>query len=404
MSAADMTSHAAILKRIYPDNKVESMMYDNNPLFAMVSKKTGQRGESWHRALRYAPTTGRSADFSTGRSNKSGSSVVKVLITIVEDFSHYSVSSKAMRMATGSGALVDLFSEEVDAAMEAMNRSYGWGVYGNGGGSIGRLTSGVTLAGTSFTLATIDDVVRFEKGMFLQLSATDGTSGAVKAGQLQVTAVDRDLGTITVSANISTGIPTAAASDYIFPAGDFGAKMKGLDAWVPATAPVLSSDSFFGLDRGVDPVRLAGIRVDGEGLSISEAVKKGLQQGFRNGAKTSHIFMNDKRFLDLELELGSNKRYVDTNVADVGFTGIEFVGNGRNVEVYPDPNCPVNSVYGLNLKDWSIEGPEKFPFIEAADGTKLLRDDASDSFNGIIKSYHQMVCTRPGGQWRVDLA
>lgn len=401
MSAADMTSHAAILKRIYPENRIESAMYENNPLFAMIAKKTGQRGEAWHRAIRYSPTTGRSANYGVARANKSGSNIVKVLVTVTQDYSLYSVDSKAMRMATGPGALVDLFSEEVDAAMDAMNRSFGWGVYGNGGGSCGRLTSGVTLSGTTFTLLNINDVVKFEKGMFIQLSATDGTSGSVKAGHLQVTAIDRDTGVITVDQAISTAIPTAAASDYIFPEGDFGAKMKGVDAWVPATAPT-SGDNFFGLDRSPDPVRLAGIRVSGSGLSISEAVKKGLQQGFRNGAKTSHIFMNDEKFLQLELELGTNKRYVDTTIADVGFTGIEFVGNGRPVEVYADPNCPSGTVYGLNLKDWSIEGPEKFPFIEAADGTKLLRDETSDSFNGAIKSYHQMVCRNPSQQWRVD--
>jgi hypothetical protein len=401
MSSATETTHLAIMKRLYPENRIETMMYDNNPLFAMLSKKYDSKGESWHRALRYTPTTGRSASFEVARANRAPSKVVKVLITTVEDYSLYAVSGKAMRSATGSGALVDIFSEEVDAAMDAMNRSYAAGIYGNGGGAIGRLTSGVTLAGTTFTLNTIDDVVKFEVGMFLTLSATDGTSGSVKAGRLQVTAVNRDTGVITVDQNISTGVLTAAASDYIFPEGDFGAKMKGLDAWIPSSAP--GSTAFFGLDRSVDPVRLGGVRVSGTGYSISEAVKRGLQVGFRNGCKTSHIFMNDAKFLELDLELGSNKRYVDVTKAEVGFTGFEFVGHGgKPVEVYADPNCPVGAIYGLNLSDWSLEGPTKFPFIEAADGNKIVRDGSSDSFNGEIKSYHQMVCKAPGRQWRVD--
>lgn len=405
MSAATMTTHAAILKRLYPEDRVEHMMYDNNPLFAMIPKKYDFVGESQHRALRIAHNAGRSSTFSVAKANKTPSDVVKLLITTIEDYSLYSISGKLLRSATGGkGSLVNAFTEEVDGAMDAMNRSFGISVYGNGGGAIGRLTSGVTLAGTTFTLNDIDTVVNFEKNMYIQLSATDGTSGSVKAGRLKVTAVNRDTGVITVDVNISTGVTTAAASDYIFMEGDFGIRMKGVDAWLPATAPT-AGDSFFGLDRSSDPVRLAGVRVQStSGASISEAVKRGLQQGFRNGAKTSHVFMNDKRFLDLELELGAHRRYVDTEHAGVGFRGVEFVGHGgKPVEVYADPNCPVNTIYGLQMDGWSIEGPTKFPFIEEKDGTKILREETADAFEGRIVSYHQMICKTPGRNWRVDL-
>ena len=400
-----MTTHSAILKRLYPEDRVERMMYDNNPLFAMIPKKYDFVGEAQHRAIRYAFTAGRSSDFLTAKSNKEASAVVKLLITTVEDYSMYSISSKLIRSATGGkGSLVNALTEEVDAAMDAMNRSFGWGVYNNGGGAIGRLTSTVTLAGTTATLATIDDVVKFEKNQYVVLSSTDGTSGSVKSGRLKVVAINRDTGVLTFDQNISTGVLTAAASDYIFPEGDFGERMKGLDAWLPATAPT-SGDSFFGLDRSPDPTRLAGIRVTStNNVSVAEAVKLGLQSGFRNGARTSHIFMNDKRFLDLELELGSNVRYVDTEVAKVGFRGIEFYGAGQSktVQVYPDSNCPVNTIYGLQLDTWSIEGPTKFPFIEEKDGNRMLREETADSFEGQIKSYHQMICKSPGRNWRFD--
>ena len=183
MPAANETTHAAIMKRLYPENRVEQMMYDNNPLFAMVSKKYDSKGEAWHRAIRYTPTAGRSSTYGVALANKSPSNVVKVLITTVEDYSLYSVNGKAIRSATGSGALVDIFSEEVDAAMDAMNRSFARGVYGNGGGSIGRLSSGTTLTSTTGTLATTDDIVNFEKGMWLEFSSTDGTSGSVLSGR-----------------------------------------------------------------------------------------------------------------------------------------------------------------------------------------------------------------------------
>jgi hypothetical protein len=403
MSAATEVTHAALLKRIYPEDKVEKLMYDNNPLFAMMPKGYEFFGESEHRAIRYAHTVGRSADFGTAKANKQGSSVTKMLVTTVTDFSLYSVGGRLIRASSSAkGALVNALTEEVDAAMDAMNRSFGWGVYNNGGGALGKIASGTT--GATVTLDTIDDIVRFEVGQWLQASSTDGTSGSVRAGRVQVTALDRDAGTITVSGNWNAAgnIPLIGATDYLFADGDFGARMSGLKAWIPTTAP--GATSFFGLDRSVDVVRLGGARIPGTNLSIVEAVKKGLQVGYRNGAKTSHIFMNDKNFLDLDLELQSQKRYVDTKVAGVGFTGIEFVGHGgKPVEIYPDSNCPLNTSWGLQMDTWSIEGPGKFPFIDATDGNKMLREESADAFEGRIKSYHQMICKAPGRNWVVSL-
>lgn len=407
MSAATSITHDAILKRLYPEDRVEHMMYDNNPLFAMLPKKYEFYGTAQHRAIRTAFTAGRSADFATAKANKTASQIVKLLITTIEDYSLYSVSGKLVRQTSNSkGALVDALTEEVDSAMDAMNRSFGWGVYNNGGGSIG--TAGTWSAGqASFTLGNIDDVVKLENNMVIQSGSTDGTSGSVRSGQAVISAINRDTGVITCSVALDSGIVGFTQGDFLFPAGDFGIRMKGLDAWLPKTAPS-PGDNFFGLDRSADPVRLAGVRVPATtaaNLSISEAVKKGLQVGFRNGAKTSHIFMNDRRFLDLELELGTQKRYVDTKVAEVGFTGFEFVGHGgKPVEIYPDPNCPLNTIYGLQMDTWSVEGPGKFPFVEAFDGTKILREESADSYEGRIKSYHQMLSKAPGRNWRVDLA
>lgn len=407
MAAATDTTHSAVLKTIYPQTDIERMMYDNNPLYAMVPKKTDFYGNQMHRAIRIAYTAGRSSDFATAKELKQGSDIVRMLITTIEDYSLYSVGGKMIRQTANSkGALVQALTEEVDAAMDAMNRSFGYSVYFNKGGSIGRLTSGVTLTGTSFTLNSIDDVVKFEKNMSLQFASTDGTSGSVKSGRVKVTAIDRDQGIITVDQALNTGVPTVAASDYIFPAGDFGERMSGLDGWLPSTAPAVGGgDSFFSLDRSSDPVRLAGVRVSATTLQVEEAVKKALQVGLRNGCKTSHIFMNDRNFLDLELSLGSKVRYVDTSVAKVGFTGIQFVGyGGKPVEVYPDPNCPINIAYGLQMDGWTIEGPGPFPFIDATDGDKILREESADAFEGRIKSYHQMICKTPGRNWRLALA
>ena len=405
MAAATDSTHSGVLKRIYPFDEIERMMYENNPAYAMTPKKHDFFGNEMHRAIRVAATAGRSKDFATAKANKQASVIERLLITTVEDYSLYSVSGKLVRQTSNSkGALVNALTDEVDSAMDAMNRAFGYGVYTNKGGAIARVSASQTLTSTTLSLITADDIVKIEKNQYLTFAATDGTSGSVKAGRVKVTAVDRDAGTCTVDAALSTAVPTIATSDYIFPEGDFGEAMSGYDGWVPSTAPT-AGDSFFSLDRSTDPTRLAGSRISATTLQIEEAVKKALQVGVRNGCKTSHIFMNDKNFLDLDLSLGSQKRYVDTTTGKVGFTGIQFVGHGsKPVEVYPDPNCPLNIAYGVQMDQWTIEGPGQFPFIDATDGDKILREESSDAFEGRIKSYHQMICKSPGRNWRLALA
>src|SRR5262245_8658188 len=153
MTAATEVTHAAILKRLYPEDRVEKMMYDNNPLFAMLPKKYDFVGESMHRALRIAHTAGRSATFADAKANTQGSELVRMLITVVSDYSLYSIKGLLIALSRNSkGALVNAFEEEVEAAMDAMNRSFGWSVYGNGGGSIGAVGLTTTLSGTTLLL------------------------------------------------------------------------------------------------------------------------------------------------------------------------------------------------------------------------------------------------------------
>jgi hypothetical protein len=405
MAAATPTTHDAIIKHVYPDpSEVQRAMYENNTAYALLKKDYSGSGKAWHLPIRIAHTAGRSHRFDIAKRNKAGTKVVELAITTGSNYSLYSVDGKLIRETRDNkGAFVEAFEFELEGAMDAMARNFGYDVYGNGGGSIGRFTSGVTLSGTTFTLLNIDDVVKFEKGQFLELSATDGTSGTVKAGQIEVSAVDRDTGVVTTVAAINAGVATAAASDYIFPAGDFGAGVKGFDAWIPASAPT-AGDSFFGLDRSQDPTRLAGSRVAGAGLSPEEQLQKACQVAMRNGGKLTHFFWNDANFLDLVLSLGTRKEYADTKT-DVGvsFTGVRVYTGMGTVEVYADYNCPKDVAYGVDLKQWSLKGLGQFPFIDATDGSRVLREDAADAYEGRIKAYYQMQCKKIAGSVRLAL-
>lgn len=406
MGAATPTTHDAIIKHMYPDpNDVLVAMYENNTLFAFLKKSFDGYGKNWHLPVRIAHTAGRSHSFDKASANKNASAVVEYQINVTQNYSLYSVDGRLQRQTANSkGAFVEAFEFELDSAMDAMKRNMGYEPFLNGGGAIGRVGSGQTTQ--TVTLLNINDIVKFEKNQPIVASTADGTTGAVKFGQVTAGSIDRDLGTITVTQTTwddPTGIPTIAANDFLFTAGDFGLGIKGLEAWVPATAPTLG-DSFFALDRSVDPVRLAGSRLDVRTLGPEEQIQKMCQVSARNGGKLSHIFQNDLDFLALILALGSRRITVNTEVdATVGFEGVKVATGVGTVEVYSDYNNTQGVAWGLDLDKWEIKGPGQFPFIEARDGNKILRADSADAFDGRIIGYYQMQSKKVAGSVRARL-
>lgn len=407
MGAATPTTHDAIIKHMYPDpNDVLVAMYENNTLFAFLKKSFDGYGKNWHLPVRIAHTAGRSHSFDAANANKNASAVVEYQINVTQNYSLYSVDGRLQRQTANSkGAFVEAFEFELDSAMDAMKRNMGYEPYLNGGGAIGRVGTSPAAAAT-ITLLNINDVVKFEKNQPIVSSTADGTSGAVKFGFVTLKAIDRDLGTLTVNQptwDDPTGIPTIAINDFLFTAGDFSLGIKGLEAWVPATAPV-GGDNFFALDRSVDPVRLAGSRLDVRTLGPEEQVQKMCQVSARNGGKLSHIFQNDLDFLALILALGSRRTIVNTEVdAQVGFEGVKVATGVGTVEVYSDYNNTQGVAWGLDLDKWEIKGPGQFPFIEARDGNKILRADSADAFDGRIIGYYQMQSRKVAGSVRARL-
>ncbi len=95
--------------------------------------------------------------------------------------------------------------------------------------------------------------------------------------------IDRGLGKVTFTANVST-LSDVAAGDFVFNSGDRQDSAAavpivpiGLAGFLPLTAPT-SGDSVFGsgVDRSVDSDYLAGVRLDCRGLGVTESIDETL--------------------------------------------------------------------------------------------------------------------------------
>jgi hypothetical protein len=407
MGDANLITTLPIQKTLYPQKDIEVEWHEHMPLYAQMDKLESFSGKNLQIALRYGTTQGRSRQFANAQANKTASKLANWLITRCRDYSIYAIDGETID-ATGddAGAIVEAVTIEIDAAMDAIKLSTARSMYRNSGGALARVGSGSTTA--TITLSDVNTVIFFEVGQIVTTYATDGSTPGVgpNAGTAALTAVDRQVGTITAGATFISTIPAIATSDYIFTDGDYGASCAGLDGWIPSTAPT-SGDSFFGLDRSVDPVRLAGVRAQNTaGLAPEEALQTGLQQIFRQGGRPTCIFENDADFKLLVLSLGSRVIYETVKTdAEIGFEGVKIVGMGiGSVLVFPDPNCQQGTAWALDMRSWTFNSLKAFPrFLDLDKLGRLVREATADAYEGRIGGYYQMYCDAPAWNGRIPL-
>ena len=420
MGAFDGTAIQPILKTLYPSKTIEDMTYNDFPLYAMMPKMQEFYGEDMKCPIKHGRPQGRSASFANAQANKSNSKYKSFLIERVKDYALVDVDHEQVEASEKDiGAFVKWLKSEMDGAFETMTHAMGWSVYGSNSGKIGlvgkvhdsianALINATAANGTFVKLDSVDDVVKFEVGQVIDIYAAETGGSALDldgAGAVKCTiaAVDRENGIVTV--DITLIAATVVNGAFIFTDGDRGGRMHGLDAWLPSTAPI-GGDSFFGVDRSIDPTRLAGIRVDGTGLPIEEALTKGITTGGRESAFFDHYFINWKKYQDLQNALGAKVQYNKVNAygrADIGFTGIQLTSGKRPVTVIADPMCPDKVAYGLKMDTWKLHSLKAPIRILNLDGNNLLRNATTDSSELRVGGYFQMACNAPGRNVRLSL-
>lgn len=401
MAAQDVTTFDAALKQIYTKDAVQNMTYKDNPLHALLPKMENFGGKNLPVPLIYANPQGRSATFTNAQGNKTPSKITDFVLTRNSDYGLASISNEVLMASKGdSYAFLDAATTEIDGAIHAVTRSLAVAEYRDGTGNIGAV-SNTSFTTTALTLSDPEDITNFEVGMELQMNAAGSLKNS--GASLTVAAVDRSNGTLTMSAVVNSVITAAATSDFLNVEGDFDSKIKGLDAWIPESAP--GATLFFGVDRSVDTTRLGGIRYDGSALPIEEALIELASLIGREGGSPDHCFLKFDQYSNLEKALGSKVQYVDLRAnAEIAFRGILVNGPKGPIKVIPDQNALADVAFMLQLDMWKLYSLGSAPMILDSDGNKWLRESSADSVEIRTGYYGQLGSRGPGFSGRVSLS
>jgi hypothetical protein len=397
-----------LLKEHYKAERIKTMTYEHNPLFALMPKYEKFGGDGMPVPLVVTGPQRRSATFGTGQANTSTSVMRQFFLTRVKDYSFAAIQHEAIRASAGNAdAFVRYASNEIDGAIHSLKRSLSVAMYRNGSGQIGTVTVDPVTA-SSFTLNPIADVVNFEVGMSIVFAA-DGASALRSGGARTISAINRVTGVITVSAALDADILSSGSADAVFQAGDYTEaddllKISGLEAWCPESAP--GATLHFGVNRTADTTRLGGNRFDGSALPIEEALIEGASLIGREGGAPDHIFMDFASYSNLEKALGSKVQYdkVKTSDASVGFDALVVNGPRGHMKVIPDHNCQPNVAWMLQLNTWTLNSLGQAVSILDLDGQNMLRVTDADAYETRIGFYGNVSCNAPGYNCRVALA
>lgn len=408
MPILDTTAVAAVLKTQYTQKKVQNLVYKQSPLFAMIPKRKDFYGDSKVISVQIGNPQAAGHNFAVAQANLTPTTYKKFVVTRVRDYIFANLATEAVDAASNDqGSLLTVMKREFDNAFYTMGRRINTALFQKGGGLIGQIRTG-GISGSTITLADPNQIVNFEIGMVLNLATTDGTTGAKRTGTLTVAGVNRDSGVITTSVAVTTGIPAAAALDFIFQNGDFEATNQGLAgiaAWVPKTAPT-TGDNFYGLDRSIDS-RLYGLRYTaGSGGPIEETLIQAAAKLAREGGTPDVAVMNPLDLANLVVALGSKVIY-DRSTAvdnpDFGFKTLVLIGPGGPIKVIGDLNVQTGDCWLLQTDTWCFETLKDGPRILDLDGLQMLRSANSDDYQFRIGWYGNLTCTAPGWNMYVQL-
>lgn len=399
MAGLDLTSFDSVLKQYYTNDKVEQMVYTDHPLLALLIKMEKFYGRNLPVPIQFGVPQGRSATFSTAKNNKTPSKFEDFVLTRAKDYALADIDNETMEASENDkGTFLAAATNEIDSSFISISRSLSTALYRDGTGSIGTINSTVT--GTTVTLENPDEIVNFEVGMEIQFANPSGPALRDSGQAVGISTINRDAGTFTVDEALS-GIASLTDGDLILQSGDLSAKVKGLDAWLPSS---VTSTAFFGVNRAVDATRLGGVRADGTGKPIEEALIDGASKVAREGGAINYYFMNYDKYAELEKSLGSKVQYIDVQAsAQIGFRGIMIHGPRGPIKCIADQDCQPNRAWGLDLRTWKLNSLKAAPRVLMQDGLKWLRVNDADAVEVRVGYYAQLGCRAPGHNVRVTL-
>lgn len=412
----DQVAADAMLKQLYDLPAMQDLSYSDRPFFALVNKKGGEGGNGTKIPLAIATSQGFAPTLAQAQAVLASQDLEAFVVTPVVLLSVARISGLTLEASmTSKQSFAKGTKMVIDACVKRLANAVSSGLFRDGTGTLataGADSGAFTFANGYVNLTNPQESVQFEVNQALQRTR----SGTLGSATYYVIAVDRNAGRIRLSASLG-GVfvdltaggasATIIAGDKLLTAGTLNLQVRGLPAWITDDATALSTP-FYGVSRAKDQVRLAGVVVDGTGLSVKDAIVSAISRVAREGGRPDYCFMDFESYTQLAQDLQGSVIYTSLDgPGKVSFSGFRFQGPKGEVVVVPDRDVEPKTAWLLQMDTWSL--------LHANEGEPVFLDDNGvgqvfrtvESLDGReirCKFYGNLACNASGFNCKVNLS
>ena len=428
MAISANASILAMLKVYYKKEGLQNLLFRNSPLLKKMKKEMVE-GKEQRFAAMFSRGGACSGDFTAAKTQAATvAQTAEFCVTPGQLFSVYTMNAKEVAASrSNAGAYMKVGGAKMFAASESFRKTLAAAQYGAGYGELCAVPSGgwefTASRPTTITLPE-DAIMKIDVGSKLVVKATRETAETSAQNTLTVNAINGTTVTVTPS-----GSDDATQAYIVCLAGSMSGNSPllpvGLDGWLPVTKKrtgdswaTYIATSFFGVDRSVNPDRLAGAFHNGTGASETKttSVTTLIKKLRRQGSLCDMIVMNDDDFLAFSNEISTNNTYFtatstkEKKNAVVGFSDISAAFSTNYVEnCIDDPYCPKGRFYVLSsdaVEFWGYTNVEK-AVNDGVEGNNPGKQDpmtmdADDKANDPLQLLVDDLFTISGGSDTVD--
>ena len=392
MTATNALSEA-VLKRRYQSGVAKAQFEKFNVINA-IDKKTDWKGDDYAISVETEGPQGQGPDIPAAQAGAAQSKFYRALIQRKEYYGVVRIKGQALRTATSKsdGALVDLWSHELDGIEQTLLKYLECLSMGAGNGVLGTISTGVT--GVEVTLTVTEDVNNMSIGMPVQLVDGTSLSPTVRAGSGVISGLNRAAGKVTLAAAWDVTFTGATNGDSIIVAGTAAVGgtntvPAGMRKWFEGGS---TPGTWKSLTRNDDPVRLASQVLDMTGLPMAEAIidlESLIQiQGHEPKLK---LICNPRDMRQVKKTLYGKVAFSSGGgTPTIGFNGADWEGNNGKISTLQSPFCPKNNVFLVRMDRFALisDGPAPMPMNFGKENMiTLATDDAAEARFGFYAEF-----------------
>lgn len=379
------------LKEVYLGVVSEQLNTSINPLLARINQTTS---DVWGKEIRKLAPYGINGGIGAGDEDgnlpsAAGNNYAQFVLELKNLYGKIEISDKAIRASQHSaGSFVNLLNAEMEGLIKASSFNFGRMLYGDGTGTLGKITANTN---NSITLDTISNIV---EGMVVDI--VKKSTGEVVSGARRITAIDRSskVAYLTGTDMASNAFQTSDSETFVACVqGSYGKEITGLGAIFKKDGSLygLTRSSYSWMTPYIEDLATGSATQDITDITIQKAIDN-LEE--TAGSTVDFIVCSAGVKRNYQEYFNTYRRNIDVMELNGGYKAMSYNG----IPLVSDKFAKPNTMYLLNTKEFNLHQLCDWQWLEGEDGKVIKQTQNKPTYTATLVKYADIICNLPSGQ------